>query len=204
MFDEIDAVTIDAFGTLVRLIDPMDEIDKALRARGIERERERIVAAFEAEAAFYAKHTLRGSSTQALRSFRADCAGVFLEAVGAEADPAEFAPDYVAALRFEVIPGVTRALRRLRALGLELAVVANWEISVHERLKELGLAPFFTTIVSSAEVGALKPDPALFQTALERLGVPAERALHVGDDPVDEQGARAAGMRFAWAPLEGL
>jgi HAD superfamily hydrolase (TIGR01509 family) len=82
--------------------------------------------------------------------------------------------------------------------------VANWEISVHKWLERLGLSPFFRVIVSSADVGAMKPDPTMFRVVLERLGVPPQRALHVGDDVADEEGARAAGMRFAWAPLSNL
>ena len=50
-------------------------------------------------------------------------------------------------------------------------------------------------------MGAAKPDPAVFLAALERLGIAAGRALHVGDEQGDEDGARAAGMRFRWAPL---
>jgi HAD superfamily hydrolase (TIGR01509 family) len=56
-------------------------------------------------------------------------------------------------------------------------------------------------VVTSAEVGLPKPDPAVFRRALELLGVRPERALHVGDSESDETGARAAGMRFAPAPL---
>jgi 2-haloalkanoic acid dehalogenase type II len=203
-YADIDAVTIDAYGTLVRLLDPMDEIGELLRARGVERSREQITAAFETEAAFYSAHTVRGGDAETLRSFREDSAGVFLSSVGAELDSVEFAPSYVEALRFEVIPGVVETLERLRSLGLELAVVANWDISVHEQLARFGLTSFFRTIVSSSEVGAMKPDPKIFQVALERLGIPPARAMHVGDHTVDEAGARAAGMRFAWAPLSAL
>ena len=46
-----------------------------------------------------------------------------------------------------------------------------------------------------------KPEPRAFLLALERLGVAAERALHVGDEETDERGAHAAGMHFAPAPL---
>jgi putative hydrolase of the HAD superfamily len=56
-------------------------------------------------------------------------------------------------------------------------------------------------VVTSAEAGAPKPDPAVFLCALERLGIRPERALHVGDSEPDQAGARAAGMRFAPAPL---
>lgn len=203
-YADIDAVTVDAYGTLVRLVDPMEEIGELLRSRGVDRSREQIAAAFETEAAFYSAHTVRGGDAETLRSFREDSAGVFLSAVGAELDPGEFAPAYVEALRFEVIPGVVEKLARLRSLGLELAVVANWDISVHEQLARFDLTSFFRTIVSSSEVGAMKPDPKIFQVALERLGVPPDRALHVGDHAVDEAGARAAGLPFSWAPLSGL
>ncbi len=203
-YANIDAVTLDAYGTLVRLVDPMDEIGELLRARGVDRSREQIAAAFEAEAVFYSAHTVRGGDAETLRSFREDSASVFLDSVGAGLDPVEFAPAYVEALRFEVIPGVIEALERLRSLGLDLAVVANWDISVHEQLARFGLALFFRTIVSSAEVGVMKPDATIFHVALERLGIPPDRAMHLGDHAVDEAGARAAGMRFAWTPLSSL
>jgi HAD superfamily hydrolase (TIGR01509 family) len=48
---------------------------------------------------------------------------------------------------------------------------------------------------------AAKPEPAGLLRALGELGVEATRALHVGDDAVDELAARAAGMSFAPAPL---
>jgi putative hydrolase of the HAD superfamily len=55
--------------------------------------------------------------------------------------------------------------------------------------------------VTSAEAGAAKPDPAAFRLALGRLRVEPERALHVGDEAEDAEGATAAGMHFAEAPL---
>jgi putative hydrolase of the HAD superfamily len=66
------------------------------------------------------------------------------------------------------------------------------------------LAGHLTEIVSSAEAGAAKPDPAAFLVALERLGVPPERALHVGDGDTDRDGAAAAGLAFEPAPLATL
>jgi HAD superfamily hydrolase (TIGR01549 family) len=58
--------------------------------------------------------------------------------------------------------------------------------------------------VSSAEAGAEKPDPRAFAKAVDRLGVRAERALHVGDDEADQAGAAAAGLAFEPAPLATL
>jgi FMN phosphatase YigB (HAD superfamily) len=51
--------------------------------------------------------------------------------------------------------------------------------------------------VLSFEVGAVKPDPAIFQAALDRLGVPADRTLMVGDSDEADGGARALGCGFA-------
>ena len=56
-------------------------------------------------------------------------------------------------------------------------------------------------MVTSAEAGAPKPDPAVFTCALELLHVRPERALHIGDSDSDEQAAVATGMHFAPAPL---
>ena len=72
-----------------------------------------------------------------------------------------------------------------------------------EQLERLGVADLFSAILTTAEAGAPKPEPAVFRLALERLGVAPGRALHVGDEPGDEEGARAAGMAFAPAPLAG-
>ena len=105
------------------------------------------------------------------------------------------------AIAFEPIPGALEMVAELRSRGLELAVVSNWDVGLAEHLERIGAASLFSAIVTSADAGAAKPDPAVFRLALERLAVEPDRALHVGDEPEDEEGARAAGMRFAQAPL---
>ena len=127
---ELDAVTLDAHGTLVTLADPVPALTKVLSARGIERTHKAVLAGFQAEAAHYAPKAGEGHDEESLARLQQECAGVFLEAISADLDPKEFAPAYVGALRFEVIPGVFDSLERLRALGLELAVVANWDVSL--------------------------------------------------------------------------
>jgi putative hydrolase of the HAD superfamily len=63
-------------------------------------------------------------------------------------------------------------------------------------LSELGLAAAVDAVVVSAEVGAVKPDPAIYRAALDQLRVEAPRALFVGDSlETDVDGARAAGLR---------
>jgi HAD superfamily hydrolase (TIGR01509 family) len=135
---------------------------------------------------------------------RRDCAAVFLDALDGDLDAEEFAPAYVAALEFRTISGAEVALESLRSAGIALACVANWDISLHDHLTDLGLADHFAAVVTSAEGGAPKPDPAPFRLALERVGVGAARALHVGDGDSDRDGARAAGLAFEPAPLATL
>jgi HAD superfamily hydrolase (TIGR01509 family) len=194
---DLDALTLDAYGTLVRLLDPVPELVTVLAERGVERTPDVVLAGFRAEAAYYAPRAGEGRDEASLARLRHACADVFLDAVAAELDPEEFAPAYIGAIRFEVLPGVHEALERLRALGLELAVVGNWDVSLHERLQELGLAHFFSAVVHAAG----KPAPDGLLEARAQLGVAPERALHIGDEETDEQAARAAGMQFEPAPV---
>jgi len=194
---ELDAVTLDAHGTLVTLTDPVPALTKVLSERGIERTRQVVLAGFQTEAAHYAPRAGEGHDEESLERLQQECAGVFLEAVGADLDPKEFAPAYVSALHFEVIPGVFEALVRLRALGLELAVVANWDLSLRRLLDEIGLDRYFAVVVHAAR----KPEPEGLLRALAELAVEPGRALHIGDDDADRTAAGAAGMQFAPAPV---
>lgn len=195
----LDAVTIDAYGTLVELVDPVPALQAALAARGIDREAALVEAAFRAEVAYYRPRSAEGRDAESLAALRQDCAGVFLREAGAALDPADFAAPFVKALVFRPLPGALAAVERLASRGLALAVVSNWDVGLHEQLGPL--ASRFACVVTSAEAGAPKPDPAVFLAALERLGIAPDRALHIGDEQSDEDGARAAGMRFRWAPL---
>jgi REG-2-like HAD superfamily hydrolase len=96
---------------------------------------------------------------------------------------------------WEVFPEVPGVLAALRDRGLRLGVVSNWDPRLPDLLESLGLAQSFDAIVYSSEVGVEKPDPRIFRSALDRLGVPPEAALHVGDGKVeDAEGAAAAGL----------
>lgn len=96
---------------------------------------------------------------------------------------------------WEIYTEVPETLDRLRAQGLKLGVVSNWDDRLPRLLERLGLASRFEVVVYSAEVGGEKPFPAIFRRALERLATPAELALHVGDRrEEDVEGAQAVGM----------
>jgi putative hydrolase of the HAD superfamily len=189
---DLDGVTVDAFGTLVQLRDPVPELAQLTGA-----EPERVRAAFAAEARHYVARSHEGRDPASLARLRAECAGIFNRELGSSLTPEQF----VGALVFEEIPGAGEAVAGLASRGLALAVVANWDYTLPEHLERLGLAHHFRAVVTSAEVGAPKPDPLPFRAALGALGIEPARALHIGDDEVDERGAAAAGLRFLPAPV---
>ena len=201
---EIDAITIDAFGTLVELESPVGRLQSALAERGVDRAEKAVAAAFSSEVEYYIVHKGEGRDDASLLDLRTRCSGVFLAGVAPELDPEEFAPAFVRSLVFRPLDSVAEALRRLRRAGLELACVSNWDAGIGEQLERAGLRSYLSAVVSSAEIGAEKPDPRVFTEALARLGVEAERAVHIGDDEADQAGALAAGLRFEPPPLATL
>jgi len=134
-------------------------------------------------------------------------AEVFARA-GAPVLPPGVAPDLFAAFAnaasFRVFEEVPPLLEKLRRAGLRLAVVSNWSPELDALLDGLGLAAHFDVVVSSGSAEVEKPAHGIFTLALARLDIPAEAALHVGDDRVkDLEGARAAGLRAALLDRSG-
>lgn len=96
---------------------------------------------------------------------------------------------------WEVYPEVPGLLEDLAGRGLRLAVVSNWDHRLPPLLEGLGITRHLRSVVYSSGVGIEKPHPGIFREALDRLGVPPERTLHVGDSRRDDvEGAQAAGM----------
>lgn len=88
------------------------------------------------------------------------------------------------------------ALELLRSEGFRLAVISNWDYSLHRVLASLGLTSYFEHVFASLEEGVEKPEAELFHIALRACGTEPSQTLHVGDDPVDDlQGASGVGMR---------
>jgi putative hydrolase of the HAD superfamily len=91
--------------------------------------------------------------------------------------------------------GARAALDALPGLGLRLACVSNSDGRAEAHLVRYGVREGLEFVIDSALVGIEKPDPGIFHLALERMGIPAQRALYVGDlAGVDARGSHAAGM----------
>lgn len=198
--DGVRLVTLDALGTLVGLDDPYGRLRAALAERGVEVGAAQARTAMRAEMAYYRAHHDDAVDDASLVDLRRRCARVMADALpptGLQAG--ELLRVLLEAVRFKVLPGVEPALRAWRDRGAALVVVSNWDVSLHGVLRDTGLAPLVDAVLTSAEEGVAKPDPAIFARALTRAGdVAAADALHVGDSVEhDVAGARAAGIRAA-------
>ena len=194
------AFLLDALGTLLTFEDPAPRLRRALAERhGVEVDEPLARKAVLAEIATYRREHGAAGDAAALADLRRTCARVVREALGppaAHLDVDELVPTIVDAFAFAPFPEVPSVLDTLRARGHALAVVSNWDVSLHEVLGRTGLASRLDAVVVSAELGAAKPDPAPFARALALVGTPAADAVHAGDSlDEDVAGARAAGVR---------
>jgi putative hydrolase of the HAD superfamily len=198
------AVLLDALGTLIELERPWPHLVDELQARGVVVSEDDARAAMLAEMAYYRAHHDEAGDWPGLRDLRRRCAAVVQESLGTPLPLADVEDALLAAVRFRPYPEVPEVLWRLRAEGARLAVVSNWDVSLHDVLERTALRPLVDAVVISAELGVAKPDPAIFRAALERLDATADDALHVGDSlEHDVAGARAAGLEAILVARDG-
>lgn len=96
---------------------------------------------------------------------------------------------------YRLFPDAEPVLRRLSQDGLALGVISNFEEWLERLLESLGVRDLFEVRVVSGIEGVEKPDPRIFEMALERAGVRPEESVYVGDNPVfDTDPAEALGM----------
>jgi HAD superfamily hydrolase (TIGR01549 family) len=181
------AVLLDALGTLVELDPPWPHLAEALEIEADDR----LIGAVRAEMRYYREHSHEGRDAASLAELRARCAEVLSRELGREVS----VETMMGAIRFRAFDDASPALAQLRALGLRLVCVSNWDVSLPEVLTRCGLEGALDAVVTSAEAGSRKPDPAIFQPALRLAGCSAAEALYVGDTPAEDVvGARAAGI----------
>ena len=193
-------VLLDAYGTLfapVAFGSPAAQLCQLLAADGVRVAPERAEKALYAEIAVYQKRFPFIRNERELRQLEDDVSDLVLAELALTQFPRERMRRHLLALfPFVVFPDVEPALAALRARGLTLGVVSNFNAMLDDYLEELKLRHWFSVVVSSADIGVTKPDPVIFHAALERLGANPEHAVYVGDDVRnDYHGARQAGLR---------
>ncbi|MBX7222131.1 MAG: HAD-IA family hydrolase [Blastocatellia bacterium] len=83
--------------------------------------------------------------------------------------------------------------------GFRLGVISNWDDSLGPILARYGLSSAFDVVVTSTDLKTEKPDPRIFEHALNQAGIDPHRAAHVGDDwKCDVMGAAQVGMQPVW------
>lgn len=103
--------------------------------------------------------------------------------------------------------GTMNVLRTLKDNGIKLGLISNhsWPENGWDVIKKTNIIHFFDTIIFSGDIGVVKPSPKIFKEASNRLSVPSNDIVHVGDDfSADVIGAGKAGMRAIWKTSDGL
>jgi putative hydrolase of the HAD superfamily len=192
----VKAALLDALGTLVELERPWPHLVAELRARGVSVGEDDAKRAMLAEMSYYKRSHDDAKDFAGLKDLRRRCAAIVQAELGTALPLADVEDAMLAAIRFRPYPEVPAVLGALRDRGVARVVVSNWDVSLHDVLERTELRPLVDAVVTSAEFGAAKPDPAIFARALELAGgvAPAD-AVHAGDDlDADVGGARAAGI----------
>ena len=177
VFDGIEAVCFDAFGTLVEITDKRQAFRPLFKALSLEKRR-----------------ALRHRLMREDRPFTH-----WPEALGVEVDPRVLL-EVMERMMIEtgsivLRPGVADIWARLRGEGLRLALCSNLASDYVTALRN-ALPETLDVDVLSCKVGAIKPEPAIYAAVLDGLKVDPDRVLFIGDTPrADIEGPRAAGMK---------
>jgi putative hydrolase of the HAD superfamily len=105
---------------------------------------------------------------------------------------------------WQLFPETERTLAALKAQGVELGIISNFDSRLFSVMRGLGLADTFDTVTISSLAQAAKPAPRIFQLALDKHAVDPEEALHIGDSIRDDvEGARKAGLHAVLLDRDG-
>lgn len=102
---------------------------------------------------------------------------------------------YSAAECWTPFSDVLSTLDTLKALGIKMGLISNWSMSLPAVIDGLGMGHYFSTVIASATVRMHKPQPQIFQLALQKLAASPSECMHVGDHLyADVGGARSVGI----------
>lgn len=203
------AVFFDAGNTLIYADPPVGQVyADALRAAGIEADPEEVAERFRETFGRLARLRVREATHQAAAA--ADAKDWWRQVVRECFEPYGPLDSFEAMFQglwdhfargdaWRIYDDVLPTFDALRARGKTLGLISNWDLRLEGILEELGLSGRLDSVVISHQVGAEKPDPAIFRRAIELCGLAPGQALHVGDSlEEDVAGARAAGMQAVW------
>ena len=200
----IRAVFLDFYNTLGRFDPPREKIQADACAEfGIEVTYGGITQGYAVADAYMARETARqpiwARSDDAREEFFGEYERLILEGAGVDVSR-ELALRVFACVRdarrgFALYDDVLDTLDALKKRGLVLGLITNNRGDANQLCRDMGLFPAMDFAVGSEEVGAGKPDPAIFLEALRRADTEPRETIHVGDQyDTDVRGARAVGI----------
>ncbi|MFE3097682.1 HAD family hydrolase [Streptomyces sp. NPDC059248] len=197
----VEAVVLDFYGTLVRLVPPLPPShDSVLRRRGLHEAADRWGDQWSTGPGDGEDHREHSRSESAYRAWEVDRLRRRALDRGV---PAELAAEVAAeldtatkTLTLERYPDAVAPLAALRERGVRIVICSNWYWDLDRAVADTGLGQVVDAFVASARAGARKPNPLIYRAALDACGTPPGRTLFVGDmwEP-DVVGPLAQGMR---------
>lgn len=205
----IKAVFLDWFNTLALYKPPREELQsKALQEFGIYISPEKIRPALLMADKYFFEENATSPIRQRSPEEQAEIYACYQQTVLTEAGVnVSNSPDILPKImkkaqelykdiRFVLFDDVLPTMETLRGQNLTLGLLTNLDSDMKPICAELGLEPYIDFIVTSGEAGADKPQPQIFLKALERAGVEASEAVHVGDQyQLDIVGAMGVGIK---------
>ncbi len=205
----IKAVFFDWFGTLARYEPAREEAaSQALKEFGYDVAPERLrVAIAAADRAWFEENTrarIRSRDAAEQARLYARHQQNMLKEVGVDLSAeAETFRKLMARIQvltsgmhFVLFDDVVPAMKLVKDRKLKIGLLSNMDQDMHPLCRQLGIDPYLDLIVTSGEIGVDKPKPPMFIAALQRAGVKASEAVHIGDQyQVDVVGARGVGIK---------
>jgi HAD superfamily hydrolase (TIGR01549 family) len=202
-------ILFDAYGTLVELDDFYARLKRGFETAGVLLPLEVVMRAARAEMKHYIAHTIHARTEADWNKLKSDCVSVLAESIRAQEYSLDLSHETVleildGALIFRVFPEVREILETLKARGVGMGVLSNWDGSLRNVLRDLDLIRFFDFVLVSAEVGIQKPARAFFEMGLQKAqakysALRADECFYVGDHyDGDVAGARGADMVPVW------
>ena len=199
----------DSYGTLMELDDFYGRLQSGFKNLGIALPLDVVKRAAHAEMRHYMKGARLANCRESWEHLRRDCAVTLENAIREQGYPFELPSEKVLDVLTESVvykpfDDIKSSLEKLRAKGVRLGVLSNWDFRLQTALEDAGIAHLFDFVLSSAQVGIEKPAREFFERglALARKAVPdlkARDCFYIGDHyEKDVLGARGAGLSPLW------
>ena len=184
---KIKAILFDLVGTLIYIKDPVGYVySNVAHLFGFETNYEKLDKAFEEVCRGLSLQASLGSKTEEKKWWR----NIVLKTFSLAGYNLEDKFDDIFEELFKIFsqksawviyPDVIPMLKTCRSKSLQLGIISNFDSRLEIILKEIDLQKYFQCLAYSGKVGFSKPDPQIFQYALNELNVLPEEALYVGD-----------------------